>query len=88
MDPYAFGALADLVAWLPSYLMQLLGFWIINKTTMIFSNIPGPKKPLVYKDTEGNLIRSKKLIGFIPGIGACALGIAAVSHVDTLTMTV
>lgn len=88
VDPFAFGALADLVAWLPSYFMQIIGFWLIAKTTLIFSNVPGPKTPFVYRDTEGKPIKSKKLIGFIPGLSDCALGIAAISHVDTLTMTV
>lgn len=82
--PYGVLALTELVAWFPSILGQLVMMWVASKSTLIISNIPGPKEPLIY---QGN-VKSRALFALIPGLGDLAFGISAISHVDTLMMTV
>lgn len=57
--------------------------WVVSKSTIIISNVPGPKEPLNYFG-----VRSKGLIALIPGLGDLAFGISAISHVDTLIMAI
>ena len=50
---------------------------------MIVSNIPGPREPMVF-----NGIRTRELIGLIPGSGDLAFGISAISMGKKLIMAV
>ena len=54
--------------------MNLITNWSIDKATLIVSNIPGPKEPMVF-----NGVRTRELIGLIPGSGDLAFGISAIS---------
>jgi len=56
---------------------------LISKATLVVSNVPGPTSPFVYKG-----MRSKEIIGMIPGCGDLAFGISAISHYNTLRMTI
>lgn len=50
---------------------------------MVLSNVPGPKKPLYFKDAVA--------IGFgalIPGLGDLAIGVSAMSMADRLYMAI
>ena len=64
-----------LMAPLPLSLMNILRYAAFE--TMIFSNVPGPKKPskILGKD-------SKNMFFFVPGMGNLATGISIISHVD------
>lgn len=57
--------------------------WSVSKATLVLSNVPGPKKPLVF-----NGVKSRSLIALIPGNGDLAFGISAISHCDIMTMAV
>ena len=58
-------------------------WYTVSKTTLIFSNLPGPRIPLQF-----NGIKSKGLIALVPGLGDLAFGITAVSMGDTLYISV
>jgi len=57
--------------------------WVASKATVVVSNVPGPKTPLVF-----NGKKSEAFGALIPGLGDLAFGISALSHADTLTMAV
>lgn len=82
---YPFGVLAltELIAWFPAVIGQLVMMWVISKATVIFSNVPGPKKPLYFGS-----VKCKGIIGLIPGIGDLALGISAMSHENSVYMSI
>jgi len=82
---YPFGVLAfgKLIAWFPGMIGQLLMWYTVSKTTLIFSNLPGPRTPLQF-----NGIKSKGLIALVPGLGDLAFGITAVSMGDTVYLSV
>lgn len=82
---YPFGALAlaQFTAALPAIIGQLILMWFVSKATLVLSNVPGPKTPLVF-----NGIKSKCCIALIPGNGDLAFGISAISHCDKMTMAV
>lgn len=69
--PHAVAALASVIAGLPPLLGVFSTQWVVNKSTMVMSNVPGPKIGLVFK--------GHKVTGFmvlVPGLGdlACAIG--------------
>lgn len=64
---------------------QIIQRLLVDKATVVVSNVPGPLSPLVY--CEGRL-RSKSILAMIPGSGDLAFGISAISHFETLRMTV
>ncbi len=82
---YPFGALAlaQLTATLPAVIGQLILMWFVSKATLVLSNVPGPKTPLVF-----NGVKSKSCIALIPGNGDLAFGISAISHCEKMTMAV
>ena len=49
---------------------------MISKATVVISNIPGPTSPYVF---QGN-IKTKGIVGMIPGCGDLSFGISAISH--------
>jgi hypothetical protein len=57
---------------------------LISKATLVVSNVPGPTSPLEYPGG----IRSKAILGMIPGCGDLAFGISAISHIDTMIVTI
>lgn len=83
---YPFGVLAltELIAWFPSIVGQLVMIWVVSKATLVLSNVPGPKVPLKYSGG----VCSRAVIALIPGLGDLAFGISAMSHADTLLMSV
>ena len=57
--------------------------WVASKSTMVLSNVPGPKRSLVFDKAEA--------VGFgalIPGLGDLAIGISAMSMADRLYMAI
>lgn len=81
--PQATFALLQMIAWWPSLFGQLIAMWVASKSTVVFSNVPGPKMPL---DFHG--AKSRGIIGLIPGLGDLAFGISAISHVDSIYVAI
>mmetsp|Transcript_38625 Transcript_38625/g.27957 ORF Transcript_38625/g.27957 Transcript_38625/m.27957 type:complete len:91 (+) Transcript_38625:1169-1441(+) len=70
------------VARLP-YIIGLLFYIEVSKhVSMVFSNVPGPKKPLKFCG-----INSQELAGLIPASGELANGFGALSHCNTLRLS-
>ena len=57
--------------------------WVVSKATVVLSNVPGPKVPFKFGDTE-----CKGIIALIPGLGDLAFGISAISHGNQMYMAV
>ena len=81
--PFAVLALTQIIGWFPGVVGQLVMMWVVSKATVILSNVPGPKIPLVYHG-----LKTRALIALIPGLGDCAFGISALSHGENLYMAV
>jgi hypothetical protein len=81
--PHGVLALTQFIAWFPSIVGQLVMMWVVSKSTVVISNVPGPKEPLNYFG-----VKSKSLLALIPGLGDLAMGISALSHGNTLLMAV
>ena len=79
--PFAIHTVAQVIACMPAILGLIAGHWVMNKATMIVSNVPGPKTPLVY-----NGVKVVGFIAMIPGIGEMAFGVSAMSMADRLYM--
>lgn len=77
--PHSVKALAQLIAWFPGIVGQLVMMWVASKSTMVLSNVPGPKKALAWPGVQS--------IGFgalIPGLGDLAIGVSAMSMGDRM----
>lgn len=81
--PHSVKALAEMIAWLPGTVGQLIMMWVVSKATMVLSNVPGPLVPLKYPGAE-----SVGFIACIPGLGDLAIGISAMSMADRLYIAV
>jgi hypothetical protein len=46
---------------------------------MVFTNLPGPKTPLIFNGYE-----CKKLMFFVPALGSIGTGISVVSYADII----
>jgi hypothetical protein len=57
--------------------------WVASKSTVILSNVPGPKVPFTF-----GKVHCKGIIALIPGLGDLAFGISAMSHAETLHMAI
>jgi diacylglycerol O-acyltransferase / wax synthase len=75
--------LFDVVGILPDIIGHLICMWVIGKSTVILSNIPGPKRPLEFCGKK-----SLGFVGLIPGSGDVAFGISAMSHVQSVQMAI
>ena len=58
---------------------KLILWTVVKKISLVYSNVPGPRKPMVYFGKE-----TKKMMFFVPGIGTLSAGISIISHVDVL----
>ena len=73
-------ALSEVAALVPGIVGQLLGHWIFNKSTLAFSNVPGPKKGILFDDG----VRAVGFIALVPGLGDLAFGMTGISMCDNL----
>lgn len=81
--PYGVHALLQVLQSLPSVIGQLITVWVVSKTTVVISNVPGPTVPMVFKG-----YKTRGFIGMIPGLGDCAFGISAISMGNSLYMAI
>lgn len=63
---------------------QYLVKFISNKSSIVFSNVPGNKEALRF--IGGKL--SKKLIFFVPSMMSVGVGISLITHLDTMKLGV
>lgn len=82
---YPVGALAltQFANYLPQILCQFIKKFGMSKGTLVLSNLPGPKIPYQF---DG--FKSKGIIAMLPGNGDLLFGLLAVSHHDSLYMTI
>ena len=81
--PHAVNALGEFISMLPSFLSVLITQWVVSKSTMVMSNVPGPKNSFIYSG-----VHSKGNWGLIPGLGELACGISCMSMKDQIYMAV
>lgn len=83
MYPHGNIALSELISMLPPLMGYFVGNVLVSKATIVLSNVPGPKEPMVFGGSK-----TTDLFALIPGIGDLAFGISAISHCDTLRMAI
>jgi hypothetical protein len=74
IHPYGFNTITQLTGAMPGVIGQLVMMWVVSKATFAFSNIPGPKKQMVF-----GTAKCHGIVALIPGLGDLAFGISAVS---------
>lgn len=67
---------------LPKFLSRLLVYFTVNKATLLFSNVPGPKLPIFY---SGKKFQS--LISMSPNMANCGISITSLSYSGSFIMT-
>lgn len=80
--PFGVLRMTDIVSQLPSLISLLVFFFMTKRFTMLFSNVPGPKKPLHFCG-----IKSQHLGGLIPGTSEVCNGFGALTHCNTLRLS-
>jgi hypothetical protein len=78
--PWGMRALCEVAALVPGIVGQLLGHWIFDKSTLAFSNVPGPKRGIKF----GEGIYAVGFIALVPGLGDLAFGMTGISMCDNL----
>ena len=81
LDPFGMYFMVKLNSILPPVLQKLATSEQTAKLTCVFTNVPGPKTPLIFSG-----LKCKKIMFFVPALGNLACGISIVSHVDTITV--
>lgn len=71
--------MVKLTTLMPTVLSKLISMDMTNKISLIFSNVPGPKQPLVI---AGETVQ--KLVFFAPGMGSLNASLNICSHADIL----
>lgn len=79
IDPFGMYLLVKINSFLPSILGKLISQDTANKISLVFSNVPGPKTPLVFLGKKVS-----KLVFFAPGISSVATSLSIVTHCDNL----
>ena len=65
--------------WLPFGAAEYMWQWFSNKTTLCYSNLPGPRSGFNFGGTK-----TKSLVGFTPIIGDQSSGVMIVSQGSTM----
>jgi diacylglycerol O-acyltransferase len=79
IDPFGMLFALKLNSLFPTLIAKLISMSMANKLSMVFSNVPGPKTPLIFQGKSG-----KKLVFFVPALGSLSCGISIVSYVDLI----
>lgn len=79
IDPMGMYFLVKLTSFLPTILAKLMSQDQAEKISMVFSNVPGPKTPLVFLGKK-----VEKIIFFAPALGSLSAAISIMSHVDNV----
>lgn len=78
-DPFGVYFLVKITTLLPTVLAKLVSLDMTRKISLVFSNVPGPKKPLII---SGKTVHS--IVFFAPGMGNLNASLNIVSHADVL----
>ena len=70
------------VSLLPRFLMKFLVFFVVNKATLLFSNVGGPKGPIYYGGKK-----YEQIIGMSPNMARCGISLTSFSYTDHFTVT-
>jgi hypothetical protein len=70
------------VSLLPRFLMKFMVFFVVNKATLLFSNVGGPKGPIFYGGK-----RFGQIIGMSPNMARCGISVTSFSYTDHFTIT-
>ena len=78
--PHGMRALGELSFMFPNIIGQILGHFIVSKSTMAFSNVPGPKKGIRFSEN----VKAHSFIALVPGMGDLAFGMTGMSLCDNV----
>lgn len=67
---------------LPKFLMQFIVFHVVNKATLLFSNVGGPKGPIFFGG-----VRFDQIIGMSPNMAECGISVTSFSYTDHFVVT-
>ena len=79
IEPFAMYFFVKLGTFLPTILSKLIAIDQANKLSLVFTNVPGPKTPLVFTGKKVD-----KLIFFAPALGSLSGSLSIVSHVNCI----
>jgi diacylglycerol O-acyltransferase / wax synthase len=68
--------------YLPEFIMKFLTFYIVNKATMLFSNVGGPKGPIFYSGHKYD-----NFISMSPNMARCGISVTSFSYIDHFVIT-
>lgn len=75
--------IVKLISFLPTILGKLVSTDQAEKISMVFTNVPGPKTPLVFQGKKVN-----RIVFFAPGFGALGNSLSIMTHCDNLKIGV
>lgn len=82
IEPYVNFYTAKLtIALLPKFIMQKMVFYIVDKSTLLFSNAAGPREPVYYSGKKFD-----RFISMSPNMANCGLSITALSYMNHFTV--
>lgn len=77
IEPFAMYYFIYLATLLPSFIASFITKFVASKMSLVFSNVPGPKKPLTFVEKK-----AKSMFFFVPSLGNLGSGISILSHGD------
>lgn len=79
IDPFGMYFMVKVTTLLPAIIAKLLANDQANKLSLVFTNVPGPKTPLVFTGKK-----CTKLVFFAPALGSLSGALCIVSHCDVI----
>lgn len=67
----------------PICVVKYLTFWAVNKATLLFSNVGGPKDKVFYAGVE-----FESLFSMSPNMARCGISVTSFSYIDKVTITI
>lgn len=79
LRPYSLYFLTKLMAKIPMLLYLSLANWTTEKVTIVFSNVAGPKTPIIYGESQ-----CRKIAFLLPALGKLSCGLSLLSTADCM----
>ena len=83
IEPYGMYYMIQLCLLLPNVITKICSYWICDKMSIVFSNVPGPRVPWKFNGKA-----SKKLMFFAPGLSNIGTSISIFSHEDIFKVSI
>lgn len=83
LTPHGAIVLANSAGFYPSIIAVMIKNWILEKGSIIVTNVPGPKIPIQY-----GLTKVRGIYAVMPAIGQVSFGISAITVGDNLSVAV